>query len=723
MNSLPASIESALREAGFTGTEILVLKKFLEEDGITVRQLAAKTGKSTGSIDQAIKKLLQKNILSKDWINDGYKYTLCSLDAIAEWLASDLRRKHEVMKRRHQNFESFLSTLKLEKKRPEIQYFYGLDGLAQAYRRLLEEKKEMLHFLPIFCSAEDDPLRDFRVEFFRERRRLGVFSRVISHDTPLGRRYRSRDPFEYRQTLLVPEEQLPFSFEKVVVGDFVACLNHGEKQACVMRYPELAAMERGLFEAFWKKGGSPISIGSDAKIDPISSQQAQAIPIPLSTRSLSQIRDFFLSKRSLITFLVFAFVAAGLTSGVYWNNARLNTKRIQERALAIAATAVKQIDAEKVDQIHTKEDMNKKEFSELHSILSEIVLRNPGVADAYIQRSIPETDSWEFVVDADPKDPALPGEIFSDNGTTPSDLNRDALAKPMFFDPFIDRWGTWITANAPIVGRNGVATSILGIDIAANDVHTLTTQSFSFVLYFIGLFALFVLIRLSAFNRSLMTEIIQILQMRKVRNALPISLLVAVLLTYGTYRFVRHLEFEKLKEQLKAVAITAAQQIDAKDLEELRVQEDWKKPQWSKVVNQLKHVREKNEDLLFAYIFRKQPGNPNALEFVADSHSINPFANSDIDEANNVDVDNDGKIENNGSDLLQWPGQPYPAPNDEIFEALSKPFISEAFYEDQWGKMISGYAPIYDFYGKNVAVLAVDISEKNYKKKCQSLQI
>ena len=88
-----------------------------------------------------------------------------------------------------------------------MQYFDGEEGMKQAYMLMLSQGKEMLQYVPVLCSADDDPLRDFKVQYFRERRSRGIFSRVIAHDTTLGRRYRTRDPFEYRQTLLVPEDQ------------------------------------------------------------------------------------------------------------------------------------------------------------------------------------------------------------------------------------------------------------------------------------------------------------------------------------------------------------------------------------------------------------------------------------------------------------------------------------------------------------------------------------
>jgi hypothetical protein len=82
-------------------------------------------------------------------------------------------------------------------------------------------------------------LKDFYVQYFRERHRRGMFSRVISHDTTFGRRFQSRDPFEYRKTILVPEAELPMPFEKVIAGDIVACFNHKQQQACFIKYPHL----------------------------------------------------------------------------------------------------------------------------------------------------------------------------------------------------------------------------------------------------------------------------------------------------------------------------------------------------------------------------------------------------------------------------------------------------------------------------------------------------
>ena len=95
MNSLPSSVEAYLKEADFSSTELLVLKRLLQEDALTLREIAAKTGKSTGVLDMAVKKLMSKSIVTKEGINETTKYSIKSLEPILAWLEKDMEKKHE----------------------------------------------------------------------------------------------------------------------------------------------------------------------------------------------------------------------------------------------------------------------------------------------------------------------------------------------------------------------------------------------------------------------------------------------------------------------------------------------------------------------------------------------------------------------------------------------------------------------------------------------------
>lgn len=288
MKALPSSIEAYLSEAGFSGTEIVVLKKLLEEDALTLRELAAKTGKSTGVLDQSVKKLLKKNILSRESINDTPKYVLASLNSILTWMEEDMKMKQKMMQRRHENFESFVLSLTVGKKRPEMNYFEGLEGIKRAYTQLLERGGDIVQYGPTLCMTEDDPLRDFRVQWFRDRRNRGIFSRVITHDNPLGRRFQSRDAFEYRRSILVDEDAYPMYFEKIIIGDTVACFQMEEERACFIRYPAMAEHERMFFERLWNKklqnqhGPSQVIQKIDRPVRNPNMRKTSGITMPLS---------------------------------------------------------------------------------------------------------------------------------------------------------------------------------------------------------------------------------------------------------------------------------------------------------------------------------------------------------------------------------------------------------------------------------------------------------
>src|SRR3989338_10982496 len=104
------------------------------------------------------------------------------------------------------------------------------------------------------------------------------------------------------------------------------------------------------------------------------------------------------------------------------------------------------------------------------------------------------------------------------------------------------------------------------------------------------------------------------------------------------------------------------------------------------------------------------------MEFVADADSINPYANTSEDPSMFVDVNRDGKIEPDGPDKLQWPGQDYPEAIDipEAFEAYSGALTAAELYEDSYGQVLTGYAPIKDANGNTVAVLATDIKADDF---------
>jgi sugar-specific transcriptional regulator TrmB len=254
--TLPTGIESYLKEVGFTLTEMLVVRKLMESNSLSLRELASQTGKSTGVLDQATKKLAQKKIIQKRLVNDFPRYCLISLDAVVHFVSQGTSERKEMLERKHQNFQEFISTIKTDVARPHMEYFDGPVGIAKAYEELLELREEFLTIAPCLCSTED-PLRTIRERCINRRKAYRTKQRVIAPNTALARSLKFRDGCEFRETRLVSGDTCPISFEKTIVGDTIACIDCETMHASFIRYPTLALAEKHTFEFLWNAAQEP----------------------------------------------------------------------------------------------------------------------------------------------------------------------------------------------------------------------------------------------------------------------------------------------------------------------------------------------------------------------------------------------------------------------------------------------------------------------------------
>lgn len=718
MDQLPSSIEAYLEEAGFSGTEILVLRRLMDGEPLTIRQLGAKTGKSTGVLDQAMKKLLKKRIVKREIINDTPKYMLDSMQSVVEWMEDDMQQKREVLLRRHQNFESFVTTLESGSKRPDIEYFEGDTGITQAYTKLLNGPGEILHYFPVTVKEEEDTLHDFRVQYFRERQRRKMFSRVITHDTPLGRRFQSRDIFEYRKTVLVSEKEYPFTFEKIIAGDRIACIDHNAKTACVIRYPELTDIERTLFEAIWRQAQLQ-AINGNIVQPLVTKEEPKKEGIALTTESFSKLRQFFLSPKSLVALGLCALLSSAVTFMLYQQNLSLNKQRIQERVKSIAATAALQFRAADVEAIRTAEDIQKPEYSKLIYDLNRIRRENEGVKYAYIMRPTGEPGVHQFVADADALDPftqrdvngngiidpadhlSPPGEIYEEDKNSNGDWF--VFDQPAAYDFGTDRWGTFLTGSAPIRNAEGEPVAIIGVDVEADQLYDLANASFWPIASFVGFFLLFLFLRFVAFNPVFAKESTDLFRGRRVVVLLTIGVIIVLLSSLGLYAQSIQRRIDSVRSRILTIATTGVLQFSAEELEVFRTLQDAKRPEHERVVQKLHDIREQNENIQYAYLIRPR-ADSTTFEFIADADALG------IDLREGADTNRDTEI--NDADEIGYPGLSYDVSHIEILRERSyfMPTVTKMPYTDKWGTFFTGYAPVRNKSEAVVALLAIDMS-------------
>lgn len=713
-SSLPASIATYLQEAGFSGTEIAVIRKLLEGETLTLREIAAKTSKSTGVLDQAMKKLLQKGLVTREIVNTVPRYGLTSLQTIVEWMQEDMALKQDMLQRKHQNFESFVRSLTVGKKRPEMEFYEGMEAIKRSYMQLLERGNDIIQYGPVLWASHEDPYHAFWPEYVHERQRRGIFARVITNGTPLGRRYQSRDPFEYRKTILVDRADFPFRFEKIVIGDTVACFQLEDERACFIRFPELAQDERIFFERIWNRQVQQSKVAAENAQPPLPEIIIMDPVVSKNTRA--QLREFFFGRRSLLTFALFGVCALLVTVGVYRMNVANNVQNIRDKALSVAATAAVQFDADDLDLLRSIDDIHRPEYKKVVYQLNQIRNQNPIVSNVYILRLTDDPNIWEFVADADSLDPfaevdlnddgviddadqlSPPGEPYDVTG---QEYEMDVVKPTVSVAPIMDQWGNWYSANAPIRNNRNELVAILGIDIAASNAHRFSNIILWMVGAFFTIFLILTFIRLTAFYNKLIHDLWVLFRYQLQIFAMLISIIPIFFIIYNYYSYTIAFTREQVGNRLMAIASVAAVQISAEDLDAIRFARDMQKEEYQRVFAQLNVVRQNNPDIRHVYIWR--PTETEGIwQYVADADSNvdNPFEeNLDLSSSNQMEK-HEYRVPGVRCDIVNI------APN------IYRDGFQISAYEVRTvmgEKLVTGTSPIFDGAGNAVALFAVEV--------------
>lgn len=253
MTYLPLTIEQQLKEAGFCGTEILVLRHLLAGLSYTVRELASKTGKSTGVVDQSIKKLLRKNIVQVQRMNDAPKYYLSSAQSLARYLKRSITEQITVVERRARDIEQYLDSLKIQTDQPSMEFFTGEKGMLALAKRLVEltpAKQTIVAYLPTTPEIQTQ-YKFVRDAFTQLRTTHGNMLHMLTHATNVGKQTRELDVLHLRETRFIPEHICPLQVGHILAGNGYASINYQKMEAFLLICPDFTLEKSSIFEALW----------------------------------------------------------------------------------------------------------------------------------------------------------------------------------------------------------------------------------------------------------------------------------------------------------------------------------------------------------------------------------------------------------------------------------------------------------------------------------------
>jgi putative nucleotidyltransferase with HDIG domain len=168
-------------------------------------------------------------------------------------------------------------------------------------------------------------------------------------------------------------------------------------------------------------------------------------------------------------------------------------------------------------------------------------------------------------------------------------------------------------------------------------------------------------------------------------------LFVASLTNFLIYQYARDTQFNQLRDKLKVIAQTSALSINARDLLEIPLnKEGINTSSYQIIVNKLRQIKQANPVIKYIYTMTKT-SQEGVWQFIVDPDTV---------------------VKKDRFQLVtSFPGDKYDATRfPEMLKAYDGPTADKALGQDEWGKVLSGYAPIRDQNGVTVAIIGVDIS-------------
>jgi len=235
------SVEQVLKELNLTDKEIKVYLALLELGQSAVNPIAKKSQLNRVTCYDVLKYLKEKGLVSYV-IKSGVKYFEA---ADPQKLLGDLEVKEQKVKAILPELEALK---KLVREKPKIELYEGIAGLKTVMEDILKDKKEAWFIAdPNFIDA----LPFYFPHFIKKKRKLNIFSKVITLDCKRMRTYKKKSPRKYVDLRFI-NERLPTT--KIIYGNKIATLTFEKDSSIgvIVENKQIADTEKKLFNLLWK---------------------------------------------------------------------------------------------------------------------------------------------------------------------------------------------------------------------------------------------------------------------------------------------------------------------------------------------------------------------------------------------------------------------------------------------------------------------------------------
>jgi len=155
----------------------------------------------------------------------------------------------------------------------------------------------------------------------------------------------------------------------------------------------------------------------------------------------------------------------------YWNIRSYVRNDIRDKMQSTIAISALIISAESHDRLQSLEDEEKSEYTAIRKQLRDIRSRFSEIKNIYTFRK-DATGQVQFVVDAetDPEEVGHLGDVYEDETPALKAAFQTPYGIHVEEDFSTDKWGTWLSAFAPILRPDGSLAGVLGMDMSAEKI-------------------------------------------------------------------------------------------------------------------------------------------------------------------------------------------------------------------------------------------------------------
>jgi sugar-specific transcriptional regulator TrmB len=233
--------EEILQDLGLNDKEVKVYLNLLALGQSTVNSISKKARLNRVSCYDILS-YLQKKGLASYVIKSGVKYFEA---APPRKFLGDLQEKEAKVKSILPELESLKQSIR---EKPAIELYEGIAGLKTVLEDVIKEAKESWFISdPVFM----DSLEFYFPHFISEKRKIGMFSKVITLDCDKMHNYQRKNPKKYVDIRFI-REKLPTT--KIIYGNKLAILTFEKENSIgiIIENKDAADTERKLFELMWK---------------------------------------------------------------------------------------------------------------------------------------------------------------------------------------------------------------------------------------------------------------------------------------------------------------------------------------------------------------------------------------------------------------------------------------------------------------------------------------